>query len=733
MLFPGLSTQSVYRTLTSLMVVCVWVTVTTGQTAEPDKAPSPAESEPVTVARPETTRLSPDQKRDLNLLMGVLTDAKIDQAKRFDAAASLIARNWPTANEQLAEQLNRADPTTRKAIALALARSADPPRALIAPLIQLIGSSDAAVREAVASALGRYEDPQVMQQLITIAGDTKQDFARRLGAIEALAEHRQAPSVEALVNLVRPGGDRQVIVAAAQALQKLTGITRFSDNPAAWGDWWTEHKHLPHERWLGRLTRSLGVRVNQLEQQQVALTDRLSDVYNRLYTATEPAQRPVLLREMLHNPTAQLRLLALELIERSLLSAEPINDETRAAMREKLTDADALVRTHAAALLRDLGDEPAAVQVASLLLPEATPSVQAAYLSLLSRVPQDKAIDPALVLLARPALRTASANFLIVAVEAKLFSPAQQVGVLKLSRDHLAKAAEPDPAVIRLLGKIGDPADAPTLVKLLDHQQLNVRRAAGEAFLGDHYDPAALLAKLGDASVADQALAVAARRGNTPQVIEALLAHEPANGELKSAWDAAVVAVANRLPLPAMQRLDDQLARQPARKALRLSILQAISQPKSTNGETLPDGNPERLVLILRYADLLLQAKDTAAARPLYDRLAAAKALPAAYLNQVRAGQVQTALADGAHEQAITVAKAWIAADASAKARVGTWLLDAAEAALTAKQTEQAAALTGHAAQLAEASLSEADTKRMNQLREQIKARQTPPADKPGG
>ncbi len=726
------------RLVALLMTVMLIAPLGGAAQGQMDEAPANAgasdSAAPRVTARPETARLTPDQQRDLELLISVLGDTKIDPAKRRDAASSLLARGWPAAIDALARLLNGSgDRSTHTAIARAVSLAANPPTALVDPLLDLLGSDDQVLQAAVAVALGRYEEDRVMNQLIDIASDEAVDRAKRLGAIRALAEYRRAPAVETLVHLLKPGGDREIHAAAGPALQRLTGITRFGGgDPSAWEQWWLEHKHLPHERWLGRLTRTLGVRAQQLEQEKATLTARLTDVYNRLYTATEPAQRPALLQEMLDDATDALRLLALRLIERNLLSAQPISDSTRQAMRAKLDDPNPLVRAKVATLLRDLGDEPAAEQVARRLLPESSPAVQAAYLSLLGRMPQAEAVDPALLLLGRDQVKPAAAAYLVVAADADLFTPAQRIGVLKLAREDLAKSENIEPAVVRLIGRLGGKTDQPTLVELLDHESPAVRRAAAEAFVTGPFDPDLLLAYLDDPQLADKALEAAAKRGASVAVVRTLLAHPPAHDERQAAWRAAIVAVTERLDLEAISAIDERLAEQAERQNLRIAILKTIAQPRPTNGNNqVPVDEPERLELILRLAKLYLQTDQPALARPLFDRLAPASQLPATARSAVRAGRLRATLAIGTIEEAVKLAEQWIAVDPAARAEVGGVLMGAAEAALERQQTEQAAALVARTVQLVGEALDAKDAARLEALRRRLApvpaAPQSPP------
>jgi hypothetical protein len=711
-----------------LIAVCCALGVTAASFAQDAPQPAPA-AEPVVAPRPETTRLSADQKRDLNLLLDVLRDTKIDPTKRREAAASLLARGWPAAIEQLAELLNangNGEVSTHVAIAQAVADGARPPKALVEPLLKLIGSKDVPLRTAAAAALGRYDDGGVMKRLIGIARSDQRPVAVRLGAIRALAEYRQPQAMETLVALTQPGQARAVSNAAAAALAHLTGITRFGDDAQAWAQWWTEHQHLSPERWLGRLTRNLGARAQQLEQEKADLLTRLTETYNRLYTATDAAQRPALLAEMLSDPNDSLRLLALQLIERNLLSAQPISDATRQAMREELTDPNPQVRAKVATLLRDLGDQPAAKIAAERLLAEPVADVQTAYLSLLARQPLAQAVDAALLLLARPALRAPAAEYLVVAADAAMLTPAQRSSALELARQAIDKGEE-QPAIVQLIARQGQPTDGPLLVKLLDRNPAAIRRAAAEAFLTGVHDIDPLLERLNVPALADKALEAAAKRGKTLGVVRKLLAYQP-DDELRAVWTAAVAAVAGRLSIDELVTVNGILSEQPKRGDVRIAVLKIAAEPDKPGPDgAIPPAEPQKLALMQELADLYLQAEKPAEARPLYDRLVAAEKLDATARTAARTGQLQAALAAGPAEQAMALAAQWAKADADARGRIAGLLLDAAEAALAVKQTEQAAALVGRASELGAQAISPEDAARLKRLREQITTLQAAP------
>ncbi len=670
--------------------------------------PTPALAQSETAAaRPESDRLTAEQKRDLNLMLGLLKDDKLELPRRRDAAASLIARGWPAALDALALELRQSgDSTTQRAIASAIVEAETPPAALVKPLLELIGHDEQALRRDVAAALGRYENGGVAESLIKLALDEQADPKVRLGATQALAEHRQRQTVDALLDLAKVDRPRALRDAAFASLTQLTGITTYGKDRSAWAAWWQANRNLPRDRWLARLVQSLSNQNNQLTEQQQALERRLTESLNRLYVATPEDQRSAMLGELLNDEAPAVRLLGLRLVERKVLNAQPISDEVRQVLRRHLRDSSAEVRATAALRLRDLDDSAGMDIALERLLAEDQPAVQNAYLALLSRAVRREAIEPALLLLARPQNQQAAAELLIAADDAELLTGPSRQQTLAEARRALAEA--PTPAPIRLLGRLAQAQDHDAIAALLDHELPEVRAAAADCFLGEHLPLAPLLEKIDDPTLSARVINAAGKRGNTYDQATTLIKHTPADKDARPSWRSAITAIAGRLSAADLVKLDAALADHDQLRVIRPDVLKRAAEI---------EGDPAaRATLVLSLARLHLDAGNHAAALGLYDSLNPAN-LDADQRSAHRLGRFESLMAAGEHDKAISLAETALEAEPDRAPAIAKQLMDAAERSLKQQQTEQAAALIGHTQRLLGQSLTPAQRTRLDQLR----------------
>lgn len=666
--------------------------------------------------RPDTGRLTAEQQRDMDLLLGVLGDGKIDPAKRRAAAVSLLTRGWPAAMVALGRQLaDASDPAGQRAVASALgAAEVSPPDALAEPLLALVGADNDALRRDVAAALGRYEDGPVLTRLIAWANDSDKPANVRIGAITVLAEHRQPTSAQTLVQLTATS-EGAIRNAAFDALEELTGNTEIGRDAAGWRAWWEAHRQLPRDRWLAQMVRSLSEQKRRLAADQTTLTARLADAWGQLYVATAEQDRPALLIKMLDDPITAVRLQALALVERNLLNAQSPSQPVREKLRTRLDDDSPAVRASAAGLLRDIDDDAAADQVAGRLLAETDPAAQNAYLSLLARKPRPAAVDSALVLLDRSDTRSSAAAMVIAAMDAGLLQPRQQAAALKAARTAVRANASPDPAMVKLLGRMAQDEDRATIEGLLDSADVAVRKAAAEAYVAGTLDIGPLMQRIDDPVLAGRAMEAATRRGKTPAIAELLLNHPPKQKELTSTWRAALLAVAGRLDMFALRKLDDAMIAHKSAADLRAAMLKPVAEVK--------DASPDRTELLLRLGRLLLEADQPAQAGAIYDLIGANDIGDEQRTRRDR-GMLEAMLRTSPDDQAIALAERVSQQGESGAALSRQLLLDAADAALTAKRTEQAGLLLAAAGKLATAATSADQQSRLKTLRAKLAAAQ---------
>lgn len=694
-----------------------------GEPAAPGEASGPPGQ-----AEPEPIELTEDQRRELDLLLDVVDDGRLELAKRRDAAAALLARGWPEAVAALAERLRTAETVElRRAIAASVALRDEPPEAMVEPLMAWVGSEDAMLRADVSAALGRYENAGVSGKLIALARDAEASRARRTGAIHALAEHRQAEVIDGLIGLVDDGEPAAVREAAFAALGRLTGIREHGRSADAWRRWWRQHRDLPRDRWLARLVRSLSERNRRLANERDALTKRLAETYGQVYRAMPDGERPALLVRMLGDGVVEVRLQALDLIERKLLNAQSIAAPVRTRLRGLMDDPSTEVRAHAIALLRDLDDEPAVELAIDKVAGEPDGAVQRAYLTMMAHRPLAQAFEPAMALLNRRSVRAEAAAVLGGLAEEGLLDESQRAA----ARDRalaLLDNGEVAPAVVELVSRLAVEDDADRLEALLDHDSPAVRLAAAEAFTSGRLDPGRLLEEMGDEVLGGRAIEAAARHGRTLEVATRLLQHEPADGEAEARqnWRTAVVAVAGRLDAEALARLDRSIGEAEARRDLRLAVL---NHAMSLNGEAATRG--DRATLLLRLADLRLDAGRVDEAGAVVDRLSKLD-LEGEQAKLAAGARLRWLSASGQYERLLGQAEALLAAGEASASMVGRRLMDAASAAMEEQKTEQAAALLARVQQLdTDQALAEASRKRLVELRRQLTELQSnpPPAE----
>jgi HEAT repeat protein len=528
--------------------------------------------------RLESDRLEPDQQRELQHLIEDVTDPRAAIDRRRRAAAILLDRNWPAAIAALRQLVSVADDSaTVRSIAQAVGDVEAPSPLLIAPLLRRLSSEEAAVRADVAAALGCFDDAGLVNRLVEIANDKKRTAEQRVGAIAALSGHRNQLVVKSLMEIVWTPQEPAIRQATFDSLARLTGIDRYGDDVEAWSRWWSRAQKLSASRWLSAVMQNLAARNTQLRGDFGTLSARLIATNNQLYDAAPEPARAAILQQMLGDPMSELRLLAMKLIERRVLNAQPVADELKLAMRSRLTDVSPPVRAEAAKLLENLADKPAAARVVELVLGETEPAVQVAQLGLLARIPRPEAIEPALVLMDKPEVAGAAAAVLVAANDAKLLTEAQSARALLAVRAHLKSGSKLDPMMLRLLSRVGSDGDQELITQALAEPDAAVRLAAVEAFASDRRPLEPLYPLLADESLRAPVIQVIARRGRDSACLLKLLASPPKAAEQQPEWRSAALAVAGRLDLESLVQVDQQLAATPERRELHEEVLKTAA------------------------------------------------------------------------------------------------------------------------------------------------------------
>jgi hypothetical protein len=668
-------------------------------------APPPASSAPPT-PKPAPADPAPPSVRITNpstLMLQMLDDSTAKAEQRRAAALSLIRQNPPAVAQALADRIESpADPTRTTILAEAIALAENPPAELAKPLRGHLGTSDSGLAQALPKALAQYDDAATVQAVAKLALDGDRPTSHRVQAIAALGHYRNISTIDALVRLAAENQPTTIRSAAETALYKSTGVVASTPGSIDWQQWWAARKNQPAEKLYTELLRNLTQQNEQLSRQGELLVERLRTNCNRLYIQTPEGQRDALLVQWLDDPLSEIRLLALQIVERNMLSAQSVEATVVTAISQRLSDDDVLVRRRAATLLADLA-EPETADIASARLHEETdPQTQETLLALLARLPRAEAVPAALEGLSQPAILSAAAKFIGEAARAGILSPAQRAQAASIARRHVRDGDPPQPAMVILLGRLGQPTDAPTLEALLDHQNVTLRRAAADALTAGDFPIGPLLARMNDAQLTDKAIEAAARRGDRVETAVKLLHYGTEQKEIPQAVRAAVVEIARRLKAPSLMELDNILRQMPDHRAVRLEVLRVATAPL-LNGEFQTYARqPARLVLAHRLAEYYLTDDQPLAARPLLDLLVNSAYLPAERRDAVELQRLTCYLATAPVEQAIHVAQQWHDRNGSACIAAANALLDAADMAMKQDPPGPAAELIDAAFEFAE-------------------------------
>lgn len=695
---------------------------------EPDKPSETTEVAPVPIA---AAPLTPAQRMEMEHLLDDVKDARLDADRRRRAALILLRRDWPEATTALRRLLlATADRPTREAIQLAIADADRPDDSFITPLLDQLVSDDADARASAPAALARYDSADVTKKLTALAQDTEAKPDTRIAAIRALGGHRTTTVLATLAALTADRTDG-VSEAADAALSDLTG--RADIQPGGWRAYADRVKASPDHDWRAAWSRNLATAGARMRQAMAEQTRRLSEAYSLLYNESDEARRPALLVNMLADDTVELRLLAADLIERRVLDAQPIEGDLRTTMRGSLSDRSPRVRERVALLLRDLKDTDGADRAVRLLPDESDAAVKAAYLALMARVPRRDAVGPALAAMDDAKLRSAAAGVLVAAAEAELLSKAQAKSALAATRSQLKDNDTPDPALIRLLGRLGEAGDAKTLRAYLDHEQPTVRIAAAEQIAMGPWPLDPLMLFLDDEALGPVAIAAAGQRGKTAKELQALLGHEPEDTTTKGAWRTAVEAIAGHLSAKDVAAIDTWLTQQETASAMHERILVAAAAPNGNGGADAPDAaatEARRREATLRLADLHTRTNQPTKAKAALSRLADRADLSEAHRTRLAVAQVKLLLVQGLVDDAKAGTSAALDSDTppSVEALTDVWL-DAADRAIADDRPATAGKYAATVSELLRAQMSPESRARLDTLIATLKAAAPDPTD----
>lgn len=484
-----------------------------------------------------------------------LTSSSLGLAERTAAAARLIEIEDFSADRALAAALGRAQPEVAwRAVLQAVATEpALPPRGLWRPMLPMLYAVDESLVPDVVMAMGRYDDAQLIERLRAAANSATLPARERARAILALSEQRTQPTTDLLVALTDFTQPVEVQTAAYTALARLSGIDAYGENRRAWTVWWDEARELDPLNWQRMLVDNFArkLAVGRATDQQLA--EKLWQAERALYQASAASDQAGVLAYMLDSPLVATRLLALDLAQTRMVQGVEFEEPLRAALRTRLSDEDsAEVRWVSAEVLRDLADEPAADLVASRLNTNAehVARVKSAYLQLLARMPRKNVTNAAYDLLEVPGLRADACATLASISKANMLAPKRAEAVLERLRGYVRQGQRPSPAMIRLLGLIGQNDEWRRIAGWIDDPEDVIRQAAAQAWADSARSLAILAERVDDPIIQPIVLRAATQpqRVQDPETLRKLAANPPNQSQVVPAWERALVAMAGQVP-----------------------------------------------------------------------------------------------------------------------------------------------------------------------------------------
>lgn len=500
------------------------------------------------------------EQEEISTLAGQLSDPQRDARTRQEAAAILLNRSHPRAEEILLSFLsNPANPQAQIAIADAIAKKGDGcSTAFVSPLAKMLTEGDPLVLASAARALAAWRNENVTAKLIALAGDRKQAASTRLAAVAAMDRVFTKASAATLVELTQDADDT-LAKAASESLGRLTGIRANGGYRTRWAEWWAQNKDKSQVDWLTDLSESQAAVNASLDAENERLRKRLAETIQALYTSTPAAQRDAMLLGILKDSLADLRLAGAKIVELNLANNVEISKDVRFQIRSMLTDTDNKVRSACASLTATLADpDSVTVLLDRLKLEECSP-VRLAILKALGQLQDARALPAVLAELQSRSEDSAAAALAAMAKIAgsKPLAGTQRNQAIKALLERYGRAGADvsesmRESLLKAMGAVGDKEFLPLLREALKDSAATIRLAAVEGlknFSPDDVNPD--LNKMlsdGDRGVRQAAIIAVSRLGGLASLNLLLRQTDPAveqdSSVRQQAWDEVMGALA---------------------------------------------------------------------------------------------------------------------------------------------------------------------------------------------
>ena len=558
------------RTILSIVVAATVGGAAPGGAARAQTQPAPAPQGQQQATAPSAPSASPparppappraDVAGDLAALRAVLTQPDARPADREQAAARLVSRDRPEADDILRAALSGDVRDARLAVARALADDPTPSEAMVAPLAEQlrygVEQKSNALVEAGATALANYRgNGDALGELVRFAGDGAQPADARARVVRALGRVVEPEAARTLVLLLRTAALR---AAAADALVDMTGLSQNGSDAERWTAWLQANAPAMannRDRWRAQLLDARAARYERLRRRHDALVDADDERMAQQYQAAPREQRAGTLLSFLTSEQPDERAAAARLVTRAFKAGDPINEPVRDRLVALVGDSDEAVRYDVAVTLTNLNHRPALSAELTQLAQERDERVKVALVEAVGRIEDPAAAPQLAAMLANetsPRVIAAIANALgRIGRDLRKTDAAAADGAIRRLRDIAGsrnRAADLRVAALDALGALQDP-ELPSLAQnLLAGNQadpsLAVRRATLHA-LGNLTGPVAaegaeiisatLRAGPREPELRAEALDALGRVGNLPEHGGVLIDYTESRNELDEA------------------------------------------------------------------------------------------------------------------------------------------------------------------------------------------------------
>ncbi|MCP3902976.1 MAG: hypothetical protein GY715_05005 [Planctomycetes bacterium] len=610
-------------------------------------ADADADADTIAPGAPVTGQAADDEVR---FLATILRSDSSAPETRIGAATRLLRLQSPAAYAVIDDVLRTGDGPNLLAVVTAMSSAPLAEPALLDATVSALDTAGPEARDLLGIALSKYEQP-ALERLLAIVRDPQLPSRRRLGAIHALGSFPRRESGDELIALADPRhGENDVVRAAALESLRRLAPADLGDDFQAWRAWWFEVRDKSPEEWARELVRQYQQRAAALQQANRELADRyieaLDELHKNLPVSPDQLER---LPRLLNDAMPRVRRFAMERIARLLRDSVLIPDTVRRELLRCLADDVPQVRLMALRLLHELDEPEVGRMIVDRLSTERDRAVLAGIMEVLENQPLPAALAPVLGWLDDAQLGTAAAEATWAILDRPRGNGETAVGaatseqIRKVTRDAALRlpSLSANPALARLLARVGAEEDLPFVEPLLDDPDANLRRAVAEGLRARGLEEP-LLARADDEAIYPSAVGVLADGPPELARFERLVAMRRAEGNGTERWSEAVRTLASRLDASMLLAADDMLAKvENGHTNLRVFVLVRAGLDR----DTMP---PEiRGAILGRVTPLLIEQNNALRAFELIEHFEGAAVNPG-----LPAAKFQAALLAGRYDAA---------------------------------------------------------------------------------